>query len=52
MDSKPWHSISHSGKDLVQRLLEMDPERRLTVEQALSHPWIKVRSTFVITSVE
>lgn len=43
MDSKSWQAISASGKDLVQRLLDLDPDRRLTVDQALLHPWIRVR---------
>ncbi|KAN0021532.1 hypothetical protein ACTFIU_010139 [Dictyostelium citrinum] len=32
--------ISGSAADLVKGLLTVDPEKRLTVEQALNHPWI------------
>ncbi|MBA0873489.1 hypothetical protein Goshw_002776, partial [Gossypium schwendimanii] len=39
--SKPWPSISHQAKDLVRRMLNPDPKRRLTAAQVLSHPWIK-----------
>ncbi|KNC96528.1 CAMK protein kinase [Spizellomyces punctatus DAOM BR117] len=35
-----WRHVSNDAKDLICRLLEIDPERRLTVEQALQHPWI------------
>ncbi|XP_055869214.1 peripheral plasma membrane protein CASK-like isoform X5 [Biomphalaria glabrata] len=41
MKPKQWDNISLQGKDLVHRLLEKDPEKRITVEQALEHPWIK-----------
>lgn len=40
-DSKPWPSISNSAKDLVRRMLTMDPKKRITSAQVLEHPWIK-----------
>uniref|UniRef100_A0A1I8IH92 Peripheral plasma membrane protein CASK n=1 Tax=Macrostomum lignano TaxID=282301 RepID=A0A1I8IH92_9PLAT len=45
-DMKPrvWNLISAEAKDLVSRLLELDPERRLTVAEALRHPWINDKS--------
>jgi serine/threonine protein kinase len=33
--------ISASAKHLVQHLLERDPAKRYTAEQALNHPWIQ-----------
>lgn len=39
---KQWLNISNYAKDLVSRMLEVDPEKRITVEEALQHPWIKV----------
>jgi serine/threonine protein kinase len=36
----PWPSISASAKDLVKKLLNKDVSARLTVEQALKHPWV------------
>ncbi|KAJ1904423.1 serine/threonine protein kinase, partial [Tieghemiomyces parasiticus] len=39
-----WDRISGDAVDLVTRLLQKDPERRLTVEEALVHPWM--RTTF------
>ncbi|XP_025080182.1 peripheral plasma membrane protein CASK-like [Pomacea canaliculata] len=41
MRQKQWGNISASAKDLVTRLLDLNPETRLTVEGALEHPWIK-----------
>lgn len=41
---KQWLNISNYAKDLVSRMLEVDPEKRITVEEALQHPWVKVQS--------
>jgi len=38
-----WHSLSEvsaTARDLVANLLVLKPEKRMTAEQALSHPWI------------
>lgn len=39
---KQWLNISNYAKDLISRMLEVDPEKRITVEEAIQHPWIKV----------
>lgn len=39
-DSPYWDDISDSAKDFIQHLMEKDPEKRFTCEQALQHPWI------------
>jgi len=39
--SPEWDSISQEAKDLISRMLQVQPERRITIDQALSHPWIK-----------
>ncbi|KAL9245488.1 hypothetical protein vseg_019134 [Gypsophila vaccaria] len=39
-ESDPWPSISDSAKDLISKMLERDPRRRLTAYEALCHPWI------------
>jgi serine/threonine protein kinase len=33
-------NLSTSAKDILQRLLDVDPKTRYTAEQALSHPWV------------
>ncbi|XP_012936233.2 peripheral plasma membrane protein CASK [Aplysia californica] len=38
---KQWEHISPCGRDLLLKLLEPDPDKRISVEQALDHPWIK-----------
>ncbi|KAK8545053.1 hypothetical protein V6N12_025907 [Hibiscus sabdariffa] len=39
--SKPWHSISPQAKDLVKKMLNSNPSKRLTAFEVLNHPWIK-----------
>uniref|UniRef100_A0A8C0GGN7 Protein kinase domain-containing protein n=1 Tax=Chelonoidis abingdonii TaxID=106734 RepID=A0A8C0GGN7_CHEAB len=39
-DSPYWDDISDSAKDFIQQLLQRDPEKRYTCDQALQHPWI------------
>ncbi len=36
-----WDQISEQAKDLVAKLMHPDPNQRLTIKQALSHPWIE-----------
>ncbi|XP_073149827.1 calcium-dependent protein kinase 9-like [Henckelia pumila] len=40
-ESQPWPSISPSAKDLVRRMLNEDPKKRITAAEVLEHPWIK-----------
>lgn len=39
-ESEPWPSISDSAKDLIKKMLERDPKKRLTAHEVLCHPWI------------
>eukprot|EP00271_Cylindrocystis_brebissonii_P017027 TRINITY_DN424_c0_g4_i1.p1 TRINITY_DN424_c0_g4~~TRINITY_DN424_c0_g4_i1.p1 ORF type:complete len:531 (+),score=151.49 TRINITY_DN424_c0_g4_i1:1315-2907(+) len=38
--SHPWPFISWQAKELVQKMLDPDPQKRPTVIEALNHPWI------------
>ncbi|EHB07492.1 Ribosomal protein S6 kinase alpha-2 [Heterocephalus glaber] len=35
-----WDSISDAAKDVVSKMLHVDPQQRLTTMQVLKHPWI------------
>uniref|UniRef100_A0A3P8WCC1 Calcium/calmodulin-dependent protein kinase 1Db n=1 Tax=Cynoglossus semilaevis TaxID=244447 RepID=A0A3P8WCC1_CYNSE len=39
-DAPYWDDISDSAKDFISCLMEKDPEKRFTCDQALEHPWI------------
>ena len=40
MQTKQLMNVSEGAQDLIRGLLQVDPKRRLTVEQALAHPWV------------
>lgn len=47
-----WEEVSLEAKDLVTALLTLDVKRRLTVDQALDHPWLKkAREELVVHSL-
>ncbi|GHJ85427.1 hypothetical protein NliqN6_1829 [Naganishia liquefaciens] len=37
---KYWADVSEEAKDFIRALVVIDPEKRLTAQEALSHPWI------------
>ncbi|XP_053169747.1 calcium/calmodulin-dependent protein kinase type 1D [Scomber japonicus] len=39
-DAPYWDDISDSAKDFISSLMEKDPSKRFTCDQALRHPWI------------
>jgi|LauGreSuBDMM15SN_2_FD.fasta_scaffold25117_1 serine/threonine protein kinase len=38
--SPPWDEISAEAKDLVKKLLTVDPVERISCTEALGHPWL------------
>ncbi len=38
------HSYLFVGIDLIRQLLTVDPKKRLSVSEALKHPWLQVDS--------
>ena len=41
MDGEIWKTISDEAKNLISSLLEYDPEKRISAEEAVSHKWIQ-----------
>lgn len=40
-----WEFVSVEGRDLVEKMLERDPSKRIAPSKALQHPWITRRAT-------
>ncbi|GAA5857099.1 hypothetical protein JCM8547_007958 [Rhodosporidiobolus lusitaniae] len=38
-----WDDISASSKDLITHLLDVEPEKRYTIDEFLAHPWSKTK---------
>jgi calcium/calmodulin-dependent protein kinase I len=36
-----WDPISDSAKDFIRTMLQVDPKKRVTCDQAMAHPWLK-----------
>ena len=41
-DFELWQNISREAKHFVANLLVYKPEERMSVRQALSHPWLQI----------
>lgn len=48
MDDEEWETISDQAIDLVHKLLEYDPSKRISASQALQHDWILEKSVVKI----
>ncbi|XP_057434409.1 calcium-dependent protein kinase 20-like [Lotus japonicus] len=38
---EPWPKVSDNAKDLVRKMLDPDPKRRLSAQEVLDHPWLQ-----------
>ncbi|KAJ2233097.1 serine/threonine protein kinase [Coemansia sp. RSA 1286] len=50
-----WDAISEDARELVHRMLQVDPKNRITVDAALAHPWLRARrigTKWIIDGVE
>lgn len=43
-EDEVWNDISDDAKDFIQKLMLKDKSDRLTIDDALAHPWLNVRS--------
>ncbi|KAL6338025.1 hypothetical protein AAG906_010589 [Vitis piasezkii] len=39
-ESEPWPCISETAKELLRKMLDRNPKKRLTAHEVLSHPWV------------
>lgn len=37
-----WDQVSDTAKDLISRMLVIDPRKRITAQEALSHDWVQI----------
>lgn len=37
-----WKDVSEDGKNLIRKLLKVDPSERLTIEEVLNNNWVKM----------
>lgn len=44
-----WGAVSPEAKDLILRLLTVQPSKRLTAEEALQHSWIMKDANVLVT---
>ena len=42
-----WDDVSESAKDLIRKLLVVDPAQRLTAAQVKEHPWVNVSGSII-----
>lgn len=43
-NSQIWANISSEGKDLTQKMVNKDPSLRISVKEALEHPWFTMET--------
>uniref|UniRef100_A0A8C9VRX1 calcium/calmodulin-dependent protein kinase n=1 Tax=Scleropages formosus TaxID=113540 RepID=A0A8C9VRX1_SCLFO len=43
--SPEWDTVTPEAKDLINKMLTINPAKRITASEALKHPWISHRST-------
>ncbi|NP_001296628.1 ribosomal protein S6 kinase 2 beta [Hydra vulgaris] len=40
-----WDNVTDSAKDLLRKMLYVDPSQRLSAAQVLQHPWLRFKSS-------
>uniref|UniRef100_G1TVE5 calcium/calmodulin-dependent protein kinase n=1 Tax=Oryctolagus cuniculus TaxID=9986 RepID=G1TVE5_RABIT len=48
--SPEWDTVTPEAKDLINKMLTINPAKRITASEALKHPWISVSSSSPKTS--
>ena len=42
MSGAEWKSVSNEAKDFIKRLIVLDPKDRMSINEAISSPWLKL----------
>lgn len=37
-----WKNVSQAAKDLIKGMLSVEPEKRLTIDQVMRNPWVRL----------
>ncbi|KAJ8959052.1 hypothetical protein NQ318_022307 [Aromia moschata] len=40
MEEADWQGVSYEARDLVKRMLTVNPQTRITIDEILKHPWL------------
>lgn len=48
--SPEWDTVTPEAKDLINKMLTINPAKRITASEALKHPWICVSDSSPKTS--
>jgi serine/threonine protein kinase len=44
MRPERWRNVSDAAKDFVNKLLVVDPVKRMSASEAIAHEWIQTRA--------
>lgn len=42
LDNPQWDFISEQAKDLVRQMLNVDHNKRISIQEVLNHKWLRV----------
>jgi serine/threonine protein kinase len=48
MDDEHWSLVSDEAKDLIQKLLRLESTDRISLNDVMQHPWLKVSFSYLI----
>lgn len=46
-DPRYWNHVSREAKDLIKRMLTVNPSHRITISEVLEHPWFRISNTIL-----
>lgn len=50
--SPEWDTVTPEAKDLINKMLTINPAKRITASEALKHPWICVSNTYFFKNLK